>query len=404
VRSLNILVPLWDTLGVLLLLPCAVLITEVLCALKRRSAEGGTTRSHPSVAIVVPAHDEARIIAQTLQSIRSELRECDRLVVVADNCSDPTAAVAAAAGAETLERIDSVRRGKGYALDFAVRYLERDARDVVIVIDADCRIAPGAIARLARQSADTGRPAQARYRLLAPDGAGLSTRLKAFACSLKNEGRPLGLHRLGLPCQLTGSGMAFPWSIIRSARLASAEIVEDLQLGIDLTRARTAPIFCPDAIVTSELPASSEGSRSQRARWEHGHLAVMLREGPRLLLSSLARRDWSGVALAADLMVPPLALLLLLLGAHWLVSLWLYVSSTALMPLLCSTLAAALLGSAVLLGWLRYGNNLIPLRALVLAPLYALGKVPLYARFVRSRQQTWVRSRRDHEARERRGL
>jgi cellulose synthase/poly-beta-1,6-N-acetylglucosamine synthase-like glycosyltransferase len=397
--ALPTLAAVWTAVAVVLLLPCLVLLAEVLLAVTAGRTQDRLEGVRPSVAVIVPAHDEAPIIAQTLRSITPQLGVHDRVIVVADNCADATAAVARAAGAEAVERTDPVRRGKGYALDFAVRYLESIAPDVVIVVDADCQIAPDAIDRLARQCALTGRPVQAQYQLSAPQGAGLAVRLKQFACALKNEARPLGLSRLGLPCQLTGSGMAFPWCVIRAARLASGQIVEDLQLGIELTRSGTPPLFCPTARVTSELPTASAAIQSQRLRWEHGHLAAIVREGPRLLLGSLARGNLPGVALATDLMVPPLALLLLLIGAHWLVGLTLYAAGGALPPLLLATLAALLLALSVLLAWLRYGREFIPFSALALAPLYALGKVPLYAKFLHARQKAWVRSRRNHEAR-----
>jgi hypothetical protein len=76
-------------------------------------------------------------------------------------------------------------------------------------VDADC--VAGAIEALARSSAASGRPAQARY-LMRTGSGGAS--LSAFAFLVKNGVRPTGLHRLGLPCQLMGTGMAFPWSLL----------------------------------------------------------------------------------------------------------------------------------------------------------------------------------------------
>src|SRR6185437_14331211 len=101
---------------------------------------------------------------------RAQLRLGDRLLVVADNCTDQTAAVAAAEGAEVLVRTDALRRGKGYALDFAVRRLASAAPAIVLVIDADCRVAAGAIELLAQRCRTTHRPVQALYRLTAPKG------------------------------------------------------------------------------------------------------------------------------------------------------------------------------------------------------------------------------------------
>jgi cellulose synthase/poly-beta-1,6-N-acetylglucosamine synthase-like glycosyltransferase len=387
-------------IGVLLLLPSLWLATEITLSLSRRSEPAEPSVPRGTLAVVVPAHNEAPIIAPTLQAIAAQLRGDDRLLVVADNCSDDTARAAAAEGAEVLVRTDALRRGKGYALDFAVRKLASAAPAVVFVIDADCQVATGAIEQLAQRCRATNRPVQALYRLTAPEGASLMSRLKEFACAVKNEARALGLHRVGLPCQLMGTGMAFPWSSIASAQLATGQIVEDLQLGIELTRAGSAPLLCPSALVTSELPTAPEGLESQRARWEHGHLAAIAREGPSLLFGSLLKGDWRGVALAADLMVPPLALLLLLIAAQWIASALLYVATGAMGALLLGSASALLLAVAVLLAWSRYGRRSLPLRALLLAPIYAIGKTSLYLRFFRARQQQWVRSRRSHERHE----
>ena len=337
------------------------------------------------------------MIASTLRSIIPQLAKSDRLIVVADNCTDDTVAIAAAEGAETIERRDPARRGKGHALDFGLRHLEPDAPDVVVVIDADCQATAGSIDRLARVCREAARPVQSLYLMHAPMDAGPMTRIAEFAWTVKNRVRPLGLHRLGLPCQLMGTGMAFPWSCIRKATLATGHIVEDLKLGIDLARTGTPPLFCPDALVTSQFPASTEGIHSQRQRWEHGYLGVILSAAPRLLWTAFATRNVDLGALAVDLSVPPLALLLLQVAMVWFFSILLYIFAKALIPIIFASIAAVLLALSVLLSWGFYGRRIISLGSLALAPLYALWKIPLYAKFLVSRQMNWVRSKRDQE-------
>jgi hypothetical protein len=122
---------------------------------------------------------------------------------------------------------------------------------------------------------------------------------------VNNQVRGLGSRRLGWPCLLTGSGMAFPWSIIRGAELATGHLAEDLLLTVDLVRAGASPLFCPEARVSSEF-ASGDGLRAQRTRWEHGHLALLVNEVPALLLQAFTRRDAKLAALALDLCSPPL--------------------------------------------------------------------------------------------------
>jgi cellulose synthase/poly-beta-1,6-N-acetylglucosamine synthase-like glycosyltransferase len=381
----------------LLLVPVSVLCAEVLVALTQRARNAQWTRERLRVAVIMPAHNETMVIARTLRALLPQLLASDRLIVVADNCSDDTADVARKERVEVIERTDPLRRGKGYALDFGVRHLESDPPDVVIIVDADCQVAEGSIGHLAGLCGGTGRPVQALYLMNAPDGAGLKTRIAQFAWLVKNQVRPSGLHGLGLPCQLMGTGMAFSWPCIRSAALATNHIVEDLKLGLDLARAGLPPLFCPEALVTSEFPTSSEGVRQQRTRWEHGHLGVILAEAPRMLLTALMRLNPGLAALALDLSVPPLALLVLLISVFWILSAAFYLFSRAPFPLEVASAEVLIVAVTVLLSWARYGRGILSISDLALSLVYAVSKIPLYARFLVARQLAWVRSDRDRE-------
>jgi cellulose synthase/poly-beta-1,6-N-acetylglucosamine synthase-like glycosyltransferase len=382
-------------LALALLVPVSVFFVQVLMAMPAYHPRAMPAGRRPAVAILVPAHNEALMIADTLRFIQPQLHTDDRLIVVADNCSDDTAKIATAAGAEVIERFDAARRGKGYALDFGVRYLEQVPPEVVLIIDADCVVESGTIEHLARLCLEVGRPAQALYLMRSIEGAGLKMRIAEFAWLVKNHVRALGFHRLGLPCQLTGSGMAFPWTVIRNADLASGHIVEDLKLGVELAGAGAPVLFCPEARVTSCFPATDEGINSQRARWEHGHLGVIFGVAPRLFLQALRLRDGNLFALALDLCVPPLALVLMLALTAFLGSAAFYAATKSALPLWLATMSLMMLGLAVTLSWFRYGRRVIGLSSLVFAPIYALIKIPIYLKFLVRRQAEWVRSRRD---------
>ena len=241
-------------------------------------------------------------------------RESDRLLVVADNCTDDTAEIAAAAGAEVVIRHDLERIGKGYALDFGLRHLGETGSEVVIVIDADCRLDAGTIDRLAMSCTLTGRPVQALYSMSAPDRSAVSQRVAEFAWRVKNSLRPRGLAALGLPCQLMGTGMAFPRDVLRSADLATGHLAEDLHLGLQLASIGRAPFFCPTAVVRSEFPMSAEGAAAQRQRWEQGHLHVILAEAVPYIWTAVRTADWRLLALGLDAAVPPITLLGLLIA------------------------------------------------------------------------------------------
>jgi cellulose synthase/poly-beta-1,6-N-acetylglucosamine synthase-like glycosyltransferase len=380
-----------------MLVPVSLLLAQVLMALPPYRPRAMPSVRRPGIALVIPAHDEASVIDGTLRSVVPQLAAGDRLLVVADNCSDDTAAIALAAGAEVIERRDAARRGKGFALDFAVRHLERRPVEVVIVVDADCRVGAGAIERLARTCLHAARPVQALYVMRSGERTGARTRIAELAWRLKNQVRPLGGQRLAMPCQLMGSGMAFPWAVIRCAPLASGQIVEDLVLGLDLARSGTPPLFCPEARVTSSFPVRPEGARAQRMRWEHGHLALILGRAPLLLVEALRRGNAPLLAMAADLCVPPLALLLALILALLAASALLFAGTGQVLPMWLSAAALAMLVLAVLAAWARHGRDVISLGSLACAPVYALSKMPLYVAFLLKRQAQWVRSRRDAE-------
>lgn len=380
-----------------LLVPVLVLSLEIAGGLARSRERADPPASHPRVAIVMPAHNEAPIIAGTLDNIVRQLDAADRLLVVADNCTDDTAVIARAHAVEVIVRSDPDRRGKGYALDFGVRHLASDPPEVVIIIDADCQVGDGAIKRLAHACVQTGRPIQALYLMQAPPGAGLMSRMRELAWRTKNLARPTGLLQWGLPCQLMGTGMAFSWHSISHSQLATGHLVEDLKLGLELAAAGQAPRFCPEALVTSQFPHSSDGERSQRMRWEHGHLGLILTM-PRILLRGIVSFNVGLLVLALDLIVPPLALLVLLVALMWPIAMVAHVFVDDALAVWLLTAEAALLACAVLLAWARYGRDIVTARELALAGTYVFRKIPLYVRFLFARQLDWVRSKRDHDS------
>lgn len=399
--SMDLLLPwagalLW-LVGALLAVPVLVLLAQVVLSLPSRRSTLPPAVARPRTAVLVPAHDEAAGIAAALATVRPQLASGDRLLVVADNCRDDTARIAAEAGAQVVQRFDATHRGKGYALDFGVRHLSVDPPQVLVVVDADCALQPGALDRLARECAAHNRPVQALYLMQSPPGAGLKARLGEFAWIVRNLVRPLGWHRAGLPCQLMGTGMAFPWSLIHEAPLASPHLVEDLQLGLDLAAAGAPPRFCPEACVTSRFPADPQALAVQRARWERGHLGLIAARVPVLLWRALVRGRPALAAMALDLAVPPLAALVLMLAAWWLVPALAFAMGIGAGPLVIASTALALLVAAVLLAWARHGRHVVGFAELLGAPLYALAKLPRYLGWLRRRPLQWVRTRRDDE-------
>jgi cellulose synthase/poly-beta-1,6-N-acetylglucosamine synthase-like glycosyltransferase len=226
------------------------------------------------------------------------------------------------------------------------------------------------------------------------NGATPKDRIREFAFRGKNYVRSLGASRLGFPALLTGIGMALPWAIIRNAKLASGHIAEDMKLGVDLSLAGHEPIYCADASITSGFPDSAAGQSTQRTRWEHGHFTVMREYGPRLIAAALRQRRWRLAALACDIAVPPLGLLLianlLVTGAAVAAALFLDASAWLVLPGLLLPVFVLALGITVVAD----GRDLLRPRDLFIIPFYAFSKLPTLWSFLRKPQRLWIRSER----------
>lgn len=371
-----------------------VLLAEVLAALWPWRSESPPLVA-PRLVVLIPAHNEAEVLAGTLRTLLPTVPAGGRVLVVADNCRDATAAIARECGAEVIERSDSQRRGKGYALDFGLKHLAADPPEAVVFVDADCRVRPDTVLRLAAAAATTGRPVQG-LNLCDPDPNGGSLQIvSGFAFRFKNLVRALGLSRLCGTTHLTGTGMALPWKLLQTVDLASGNLVEDMQLSIDLLLRGERTLFLPSARIDSPLPQQAAAARTQRTRWEHGQVRTFRREAPRLAWQGLIRGRWDLLCLAADLTAPPLALFV-----HSLLF-WTVVSALAALcgaspwPLAVLLAAGMVLALAVGLGWFAYCRREAPWRALAWAPVYALSKLPIYLGLLGRGKTEWVRTERD---------
>ncbi|MEO1388035.1 MAG: glycosyltransferase family 2 protein [Cyanobacteria bacterium J06634_6] len=385
-------------LAMLLTVPTLVLAIETTAAsyLKRSQTNTETFQKDISIAVLVPAHNEAQGIAPVLDGILGQLRAQDQLIVVADNCTDETAAIARAMGATVLERHNLHERGKGYALDFGLKALSENPPDAVVIMDADCQVQSGSLPQLAAWAVHTGAPTQAVYLFETPDSPTSKALISAFAIKVKNWVRPLGLSQLGLPSLLFGTGMAFPWHVLSSVNLASSHIVEDMKLSLDLAIAGYPALLSRFVVVTGKLPQAASAATSQRTRWEHGHLQVIKKYAPRLLWESIKQRRIGLLALSLELIVPPLSLLVLLWVVAFIsVSIIGLIKAFWLPPLILGT-AGGLLVYAIATAWFNFARNDLPLSRLLTAVGYVLWKIPLYFKFLVSPQSAWVRTERDN--------
>jgi 1,2-diacylglycerol 3-beta-glucosyltransferase len=216
------------------------------------------------ITVLIPAHDEEAGLPRTLQSVRSSDYPPDllRVVVIADNCTDRTAEIAADAGAEVFVRTDPDRRGKGYALAFG---LERVRADAVLILDADCEVTPGLLRACDRLLSDGAEAGQVRVVSRNADDSPAGF-LAAVGAEV-DHAVAVGRHRLTGRTPLRGTGMLFRRSLLKRLPWTATGLAEDAEYADSLERAKVKVRLIADEAVRCDAPAGADGLCAQRRRW-----------------------------------------------------------------------------------------------------------------------------------------
>ncbi|UCD58619.1 MAG: glycosyltransferase, partial [Candidatus Hydrogenedentota bacterium] len=197
-------------LGVGFLLIAAYLWFLAFASFRPERRRGMHTPSEKHFAIIVPAHNESKVIRRTISSLKNLDYPVAKyeIVVVADNCTDDTAQIVRESGVRCLERSDEDKRGKGFALDWAFTQLKGAPFDAFVIIDADT-IAERHFLRAMNQRLCEGEKAiQGYYDVMNPEKSAMAS-LSYLSFVLSRNLRYKGRTRLGWSSNLLGNGMCF---------------------------------------------------------------------------------------------------------------------------------------------------------------------------------------------------
>jgi len=346
--------------------------------------------------IIVPAHNEEHVLANVIGSLQALDWPADqfRVVVVADNCTDATAAIAAAAGAHVMQRIDREHRGKGYALDFGFKASRaRGWADAVVVVDADAQVSPNLLESYACRLERGEHAVQTHYGV-SNTGTSWRTRLLSIAKAAFHIVRSRARERLGLSCGIRGNGWAVTHTLLDEVPYKAFSLTEDLEYGISLGMAGFRVAYADESHSNAEMVSGESDARKQRQRWESGRFQLIRNMTVPLLCQAVRRRSLVCFDLACDLMVLPLSYVVLnvvaLLVLAGIATLW-QPAGQAWLWVGVGCVAALVLH--ILRGWQLSGAGLQGLADLARAPFFLLWKILVMLRGNQSKE--WVRTKRE---------
>lgn len=256
---------------------------------RRRVQTPAPAVERPRLAFLVPAHNERLLIQSCVRSLVGQRYPSShlRVVVIADNCEDETAALARAAGARCLERHDPALPGKPRAIAWALERIDLGEFDAVVIVDADTIAAVDFSAALAWRAPLEAKAVQGYFGVRNPGQTALTalaavwnTAVHRFAYALK--------QRAGLNVPLVGNGLCIGTQVLREQGWHAFSICEDWEMYARLTEAGVPIEGAPDAVIYAQEAHTLRQSWTQRQRWTAGKLTVLGRIGPRILRSARA--------------------------------------------------------------------------------------------------------------------
>lgn len=227
-------------------------------------------------AILIPAHDEEGMIGGAVESIIAGNYPADRrrVYVIADNCSDATAERARKAGAVALERHDLSKRGKPYALNWALKQIPQDEFDALVIMDADTVMDPLFLASMEPHLLAGEQAIQGYFGIMNPDENWL-TRLGTLPATVKFRLHFPGKRLAGLSCPLAGNGMVFSMALIKKFGWEVYSITENWEYYVMLAQNGYQVTPAPEAVIYSQVAKSLKLGRTQRVRWMQGQMDIL---------------------------------------------------------------------------------------------------------------------------------
>jgi 1,2-diacylglycerol 3-beta-glucosyltransferase len=244
-----------------------------------------TTSERSKLLFLIPAHNEEELVAGCVRSVIALRYPRERIgvIVIADNCSDRTAEMARACGAQCLERCDAVHRGKPHAVAWALEQTELATWDAVVILDADAVVDSMYAAELDSAGPLRNKAVECYDDVRNPHDSQLTRMATVFAAGLFRGAFALK-RRAGLNIPLS-DGMCIGTGVLADHPWQAFGLSEDWETYAILTAAGVTIDLAAGAHLYAQEARSLHQATSQRVRWLTGRLAALKTLGPAVLRS-----------------------------------------------------------------------------------------------------------------------
>ena len=268
-----------------------------LCAVSLRNRQLESRRVPPVLpddpplqSVLIPAHNEEKVIAETVRHILASDYPNLEVIVIDDGSKDGTREVVRTSlGADPRVRLIAITNaGKAAALN---RGLAEARGSVVVALDADTYFPPESIRNLVRWFADDSVGAVAGNAKVG-NRVNVITRWQAleYVTSQNLERRTLAT----LGCITVVPGAVGAWrreALVKLGGFPADTLAEDQDLTIALLRAGYRVLYDSQAIAWTEAPDTVSGLIKQRFRWAFGTLQCLWKHRKVTLSRAMARSD-----------------------------------------------------------------------------------------------------------------
>ena len=274
-------------------------------------------------ALIVCAHNEERVIGQLVENLK--LLNYDHklydIYVVADNCQDQTATVAAQAGALVQERFSDSGKGKGFALEWMFHRLFAMEKkyDAVCIFDADNLVHPNFLKEMNSRLCHGEKIIQGYLDTKNPEDSWVSA-MFAISFWITNHIWHLAKYNIGLSCVLGGTGMCIDTEVLKRHGWGATCLTEDEEFTMKALMEGIPTTWAHDAVIYDEKPLTFKAAWNQRVRWAQGNFDVANRYIPRMLYKGIKKHNILLLDGVIDMFQP----YFLLISAFFIISSYIY--------------------------------------------------------------------------------